>query len=103
MDVLALGCQDLFRGVDVLSLGCPGTFSGEWVSWRWGIQGPFQGSGCPGGGVSRDLYRRAGVLALGCPGTFFRRMGVLAQECQGRVFCKYVCIEYGVFFLNILT
>jgi hypothetical protein len=47
-------------GVGVLSLGYPGTFSVEWMSRRWGVQGPFQGRGCPGAGVSRDLSRVAG-------------------------------------------
>ncbi len=65
LGVLALVSRDLFRGVGVLALGCPGTFSEEWVSWRWGVQGPFQRSGCPGAGVSRDLFRGVGVLSLG--------------------------------------
>ncbi len=79
MGVLALISRDLLRGLGVLALGCPGTFSGEWASWRWGVQGPFQGSGCPGVGYSGTFPGEwVGVLALRCLGTFFRRMDVLA-------------------------
>jgi hypothetical protein len=62
--------KDLFKGVGVLVPGCQGAFSGECVSWHWGVNGPFQGGGCPGAGMPRYLFKRMGVLALAFLGTF---------------------------------